>query len=82
MVSGACVQIPKTLSEVKNAMIINVQTVRVANCAGVLIPETLSEFKNAMIINVETVQVASWPLSILLKTFDKHVNRSEGRPRW
>ena len=52
MVSGACVLILKTLNKLKKVIIINVQTVQVASCAGVLIPETLSELKNAMVTNV------------------------------
>ena len=82
MVSGSCVQILKTLNKLQKVIIINVQTVQVASCAGVLIPKTLNKFKKVMIINVQTVQVASWPLSVLPKTFDKHVDRSVGRPRW
>ena len=49
MVGGACALIPKTLNKLKKVMIINVQTVQVASCAGVLTRETLSEFKNAMV---------------------------------
>ena len=82
MVSGACVQILEALNKFKKALVINVQTVQVASCAGVQILKTLNIFKKVMIINVQTVQVASWPLSVLLKTLDKHVNRSVGRPRW
>ena len=65
---------PEDTEQINKVIIINVQTVQVASCAGVLIPKTLNKFKKVMIIKVQTVQVASWPLLVLPKTFDEFIN--------